>query len=152
MAAAPEMRASDGDRDRVAAGLREHMAEGRLSLDEFNERLEQVYESRTYGELAKLTSDLPEIDLHRLPASSGSQPARRPVGEVKGAGKSGKLQDAWKAWAAASAVNWVIWLIVGLTSGHFVYPWPVWVMGPWGVILVLSTLGTAGSGSSGRKD
>ncbi|MEV4458842.1 DUF1707 domain-containing protein [Microbispora sp. NPDC049633] len=144
MAAAPEMRASDGDRDRVAAALREHVAEGRLTLDEFNERLEQVYQSRTYGELARLTSDLPGIDLNRLPAAvepaQGSRPARRDEDKARAG-----LRAAWSTWAGASGVNWVIWLIVGLSSGHFVYPWPLWVMGPWGVILLVNTIaGTAG--------
>lgn len=141
MAAAPEMRASDGDRDRVAAALREHVAEGRLTIDEFNERLEQVYQSRTYGELARLTSDLPEIDLHRLPATA--QPVRRPRPSRDDKARAA-LKASWSAWAGASAVNWVIWLIVGVSSGHFVYPWPLWVMGPWGVILLMGTIfGTA---------
>jgi hypothetical protein len=141
--ATPEMRASDGDRDKVAAALREHMAEGRLNLEEFNERLEQVYQSRTYGELAKLTSDLPEIDLHRLPAtvSKGRTPHPR---QNKG---QTALKASWAAWATASAVNWVIWLIVSLTSGNLVYPWPLWVMGPWGAVLLMGTLFGAASRS-----
>ncbi|MFC6897717.1 DUF1707 domain-containing protein [Nonomuraea dietziae] len=62
------MRASDVDRDRVAAILREHTAQGRITVDEFNERLEQVYASKTYGELARVTADLPEVDLRAQPA------------------------------------------------------------------------------------
>ena len=141
MAAAPEMRASDGDRDRVAAALREHVAEGRLTVDEFNERLEQLYQSRTYGELAKLTSDLPEIDLYRLPAAASVRRARPARRDEKG---RAALKASFGAWAAASSINWMVWLIVGVTSGHFVYPWPLWVMGPWGVILLMGAIfGTA---------
>ncbi|MCT9928620.1 DUF1707 domain-containing protein [Planotetraspora sp. A-T 1434] len=147
MAATPEMRASDGDRDRVAAALREHVTEGRLSVDEFNERLEQVYQSRTYGELAKLTADLPEIDLHTLPATV-SAPRGRPA---RPAAAQGALKASWAAWAVASGVNWVVWLIVGITSGHMVYPWPLWVMGPWGVILLLGTLFGGMHGSDRRR-
>lgn len=84
MAATPDMRASDGDRDRVAAALREHVAEGRLSVEEFNERLEQLYRSRTYGELATLTADLPEMDLHRLPAAAKATRPRRPGATRRG--------------------------------------------------------------------
>ncbi|MBP2704853.1 DUF1707 domain-containing protein [Microbispora sp. RL4-1S] len=135
MAAAPEMRASDGDRDRVAAALREHMAQGRLDVDEFQERLEQTYQSRTYGELARVTSDLPEIDLHTLPATA--TPSASPRKGTKG---EKSLKAAWGAWAMASGINWVIWLIVMVTSGELVYPWPLWVMGPWGVILLMSTI------------
>jgi len=135
MAPKPEIRASDGDRDKVAAALREHMAEGRLTSDEFNERLEQVYASRTYGDLEKVTSDLPHVDLNRLPSHVSE---RRP-GNRQGGGQAA-LKAGWAAWAMASGINWVIWLIVGFTSGHLVYPWPLWVMGPWGVILVMGTL------------
>ncbi|MEV1201245.1 DUF1707 SHOCT-like domain-containing protein [Microbispora rosea] len=146
MAAAPEMRASDGDRDRVAAALREHVAEGRLTIDEFNERLEQVYQSRTYGELARLTYDLPEIDLHRLPAATESVQRPHPA---RPDDKARSLKGAWSAWAAASGVSWMIWLITTVASGHFIPPWPMWVMGPWGVILLINTIASAGGRSRG---
>ncbi|MEV6110437.1 DUF1707 domain-containing protein [Streptomyces sp. NPDC051940] len=55
----PDLRASDADRDRVANILREALAEGRLSMDEFEERLESAYQAKTYGELEPLTGDLP---------------------------------------------------------------------------------------------
>lgn len=135
MSISPEMRASDRDRDRVAEALREHLSEGRLTVDEFNERLERVYQSRTYGELAKITADLPEIDLHRPPAPAPSKEVarkRRPA-EVA-------LKASWAAWAAASSINWVIWLIVSITTGTWIYPWPLWVMGPWGAALLVGTL------------
>ncbi|MEV0389649.1 DUF1707 domain-containing protein [Nonomuraea sp. NPDC050643] len=133
MANSPEMRASDVDRDRVAAILREHTAQGRITMDEFNERLEELYKSKTYGELAKLTVDLPDVDLRHLPVkASSAAPAQR--------GMHTGMRAAWSAWAVASGINWVIWLIVSLTSGDLIYPWPLWVMGPWGVILLASTI------------
>lgn len=55
----PELRASDADRERVAEVLRDAVAEGRLDMEEFGERLDAVYRARTYGELAPLTRDLP---------------------------------------------------------------------------------------------
>src|SRR5690606_6348921 len=66
-----EMRASDADRDRVAARLREALAEGRLTPDEHSERLDAVYNSKTLGELAPLLRDLPETpDSADLPLDS----------------------------------------------------------------------------------
>ncbi|GAA2858976.1 DUF1707 SHOCT-like domain-containing protein [Nonomuraea rubra] len=130
----PEMRASDADRDRVAAILREHTAQGRITMDEFNERLESLYQSKTYGELAKLTSDLPDVDLRHLPVKAGAAAKPQQQGMHSG------MKAAWSAWAAASGINWVIWLIVSITSGDPAYPWPLWVMGPWGVILLVSTI------------
>ena len=55
----PEFRASDTDRERVAEVLRDALAEGRLDMEEFEERLEATYRARTYGELAPITRDLP---------------------------------------------------------------------------------------------
>ncbi|MFF3440982.1 DUF1707 domain-containing protein [Streptosporangium sp. NPDC002721] len=148
MAAGPEMRASDGDRDKVASVLREHYAQGRLTTEEFDERLEQLYTSKTYGELAVLTSDLPDVDLRRLPEA----PSRAPERVKPGGGKSSQekgLAAAWSVWATASGINWMIWLIIGIT-GDFPYPWPLWVMGPWGVVLLVATIG-AGLGKDRKR-
>ena len=54
----PEMRASDADRDRVLDMLREAAGDGRLTAEEFDERMEAALSSRTLGELAALTADL----------------------------------------------------------------------------------------------
>lgn len=53
------MRASDADRDQVTAVLRDAAAEGRITLEELEERLEQAYQARTYDDLAPVTADLP---------------------------------------------------------------------------------------------
>ncbi|MDG9701355.1 DUF1707 domain-containing protein [Streptomyces sp. DH37] len=64
----PEMRASDADRERVAEVLREAMAEGRLDMEEFQERLDSAYAARTQGELAPLVRDLPQAAAAAEPA------------------------------------------------------------------------------------
>ncbi len=53
------MRASDAERERVAEVLRDAVAEGRLDMEEFDQRLDAVYKARTHGELEPLVSDLP---------------------------------------------------------------------------------------------
>src|SRR5580704_1522810 len=55
-----ELRASHDDRDRVVELLRISAGDGRLTAEELDERLELAMTARTYGELAKLVSDLPE--------------------------------------------------------------------------------------------
>lgn len=55
----PDIRAADADREQTADRLREAHAEGRLDLDELQERLERCYEARTFRELGALVSDLP---------------------------------------------------------------------------------------------
>ena len=54
-----ELRASHEDRDRVVELLRVSAGDGRLTAEELDERLELAMTARTYGELAKLVSDLP---------------------------------------------------------------------------------------------
>jgi Domain of unknown function (DUF1707) len=54
-----ELRASHEDRDRVVELLRVSAGDGRLTADELDERLELALSARTYGELARLVSDLP---------------------------------------------------------------------------------------------
>lgn len=53
------VRASDADRDAVAERLRRALSQGRLTLEEFDDRIAAVCAARTYGELAELTRDLP---------------------------------------------------------------------------------------------
>ncbi|MFF9570146.1 DUF1707 domain-containing protein [Streptomyces sp. NPDC014685] len=53
------MRASDTEREHVAETLREAVAEGRLEMEEFEQRLEAAYKARTRGELEPLVRDLP---------------------------------------------------------------------------------------------
>ncbi|TDB76300.1 DUF1707 and DUF2154 domain-containing protein [Actinomadura sp. KC216] len=53
------MRAGDADRERVAQVLRDAAGEGRLTLEELDERLDAVYAAKTYAELEPITRDLP---------------------------------------------------------------------------------------------
>jgi hypothetical protein len=53
------LRASDADRERVANVLREAAGDGRLTMDELDERLDAVFAAKTYAELEPITHDLP---------------------------------------------------------------------------------------------
>jgi DNA-binding LacI/PurR family transcriptional regulator len=53
------LRASDDDRDRLVEQLQRHAADGRLSLDEYAERVDRVLLARTHGELVAIVQDLP---------------------------------------------------------------------------------------------
>jgi uncharacterized membrane protein len=55
----PSMRAASADRERAVDVLKAGFAEGRLTQEEYNDRMGRAYASRTYGELAELTADLP---------------------------------------------------------------------------------------------
>ncbi|MFI7140247.1 DUF1707 domain-containing protein [Streptomyces massasporeus] len=76
--AVPDLRASDADREKVAGILRDALAEGRLDMEEFEERLEATYKARTYGELAPITRDLPAAGVAVPVVSLTKDPAAGP--------------------------------------------------------------------------
>ncbi|TDC86562.1 DUF1707 domain-containing protein [Actinomadura sp. 7K507] len=140
MAPNPDVRASDADRDRVAESLRDHCGEGRITMDELHERLEAVYEAKTMGQLQEVTADLPEEDLYQLPvpatqAKSTESPVKAAARDLDVTGN----RTMWAAWAAVSGINFTIWLIIAVSTG-WVYPWWIWVAGPWGAMLLIRTL------------
>jgi len=65
----PAMRAASADRERAVDVLKAGFAEGRLTQEEYNDRMGRAYAARTYGELTALTADLP----------AGAMPAAWPV-------------------------------------------------------------------------
>ncbi|MER5573565.1 DUF1707 SHOCT-like domain-containing protein [Streptomyces massasporeus] len=76
--AVPDLRASDADREKVADILRDALAEGRLDMEEFEERLDATYKARTYGELAPITRDLPAAGVTVPAVSLTKDPAAGP--------------------------------------------------------------------------
>jgi hypothetical protein len=56
---AVDIRASDEDRQRIVAALERHTGAGRLTLDEFADRVQVACDARTLDELAAVVSDLP---------------------------------------------------------------------------------------------
>ncbi|MCX4645196.1 MULTISPECIES: DUF1707 domain-containing protein [unclassified Streptomyces] len=95
----PELRASDADRDRVAEALRDALAEGRLDMEEFDERLEAVYAARTYGELAPITRDLPGAGAAAPGTSVSFVKEPQPEGAVDWRARIGG--EATSTWALA---------------------------------------------------
>ena len=68
------LRASDADRERVANVLREAAGDGRLTMDELDERLDAVFAAKTYAELEPITHDLPDAGAPHTPAPSPAAP------------------------------------------------------------------------------
>jgi hypothetical protein len=132
MAYDPNLRASDEDRDRTAALLREHHAVGRLTSEEFSDRLDQTFAATTIGQLEDLLKDLPRMDLYRLPDAAMTRQPRQ--AQVARRPPAGRMSRGWRAvWGIYATVNvlcFVIWMLSG-----FGYPWFLWVAGPWGIVL-----------------
>jgi hypothetical protein len=61
MATGYNVRVGDADREAVAAQLREHYADGRLNLEELNERLDQAFAAKTRDDLNTVLRDLPYV-------------------------------------------------------------------------------------------
>ena len=137
----PRIRAADADRDRVAALLREHHAAGRLTAEEFHDRMDKAMDARTMGELDELMTDLPAIDLYQLPdaALRRSRPrtgqsllpsdylsqavdrgADRGSGEVEGLSPEA---TALVAWTMVATVLVVIGLITAVLVGAVMSAW-----------------------------
>ena len=134
----PRIRASDTDRDRATTLLREHHAAGRLTAEEFHERMDRALEAKTLGELDELMGDLPAIDLYKLPDASlrrapprlgqsllpadlgGSSPARFAPGAV-----------AMGVWAAVTSALVAIWAVAAVVGGGTWFPWWALIALPW---------------------
>ena len=127
MSGYPGIRASDEDRSRTAAALGEHYAAGRLTLEEFQERLDEVYAATTLSELDPLMADLPGTDLTRLPERRAPGPVQVPAGRSVLAWRA-----AWRFWLTISVVALVIWLLGGASGG----PWFLWVAVPLGLLML----------------
>jgi len=63
-------RASNADRERVAAIIPRHFSEGTLSADEFSDRVDRALTARTLGELYELVADLPQLPAVDKPGST----------------------------------------------------------------------------------
>ena len=137
----PDMRASDADRQEVVERLRGALDEGRLKMDEYLERMGLAYEAVTYGDLVPLYRDLPEAKpVARPQAAAPPAPVAAPKAEVVRRGAFASLPTPlkvlWTIWATVVSINLVVWVLVSATTAHLIYPWPLWVAGPWGVVLL----------------
>src|SRR3954451_7590931 len=110
----PPLRASDADRERVAARLREHYGDGRLNDDDLSERVEAAYRGQTMGELAKLTADLPK-------PPGPPRPRRRSALETS-------VRIHFTTYLLVNLLLIAIWAAAG--GGYF---WPIWPILGWGI-------------------
>lgn len=110
-----QIRVSDQERERAVDTLRDHYAEGRLTSEELEERIERAYHATTRTDLSALMRDLPRYSGRRT---------RERLARAN--------REAWRAHVTSyTAVNGGlvgIWALTG--GGDF---WPAWSLVPWGM-------------------
>ncbi len=147
--AGDRLRAADEDRQWVAERLRAALDQGRLRLAEYDDRLALAYQAQTYAELNLLLDDLPPAIVGggvAIPSSQHPAPAATPARPAKSEERPARalpmaLIVLWIIWGAAVGINLVVWLLVMVTTGELIYPWPLWVAGPSGIALLSVTAG-----------
>jgi hypothetical protein len=132
-----QMRAADADRHQVAERLRAALDEGRLDLTEYDERLQGAYAAKTYGDLDRLLTDLPNA----APVVPSPPPAPPAVAGAQGGAAGAWLRHVWAPWIKTAVWLTVIWAAAFVFFADSLFYWPVWVLGPWGVLLVVRTVG-----------
>jgi hypothetical protein len=98
-----ELRASDADRERVADRLREAAADGRITMDELDQRLETAYTATTHAALRPLTRDL------AAPDAPATVPATRPAGrELAGRGRARRQRSIVVMSGRSHRGRWIV--------------------------------------------
>jgi hypothetical protein len=95
MATGSNIRVGDAERDAVATQLREHYGDGKLTLDELNERLDQTLRARTGTDLTAVLRDLPSLGSSWAAASSGTAPLTGQGGQTRPNGQPQLGPSQW---------------------------------------------------------
>ncbi|MGO9694993.1 MAG: DUF1707 domain-containing protein [Mycobacterium sp.] len=109
-------RAGDRDREKTAARLGQALAQGYLELDEYEQRVQAVFQTHTTGELRELVADLPLDRIRR------ADPRRR-AARIAAARLGVRIHLA--AYLAMTVVVLTVWAAVAVTTGAS-YFWPIW--------------------------
>ena len=118
------IRVSDAERDAVVASLRDHYETGRLTLEEFNDRVGEAYAARTDVELDHVLRELPR-------QTAGTPEPARP-----GWTNRRRVSGAVTQWASLNGLLIAIWAASG--AGYF---WPIWVLIPTSFFLLRGVAG-----------
>jgi uncharacterized membrane protein len=125
MVARPDLRIGDADREASAVSLREHYAQGRLSLEEFNQRLDAIFAATTQGQLDHITRDLPHVSPTSvpLPVTSSALPPGGSSRHHHGGSGNRAHSGPRLGMVSGLTIMLAIWLVVVATL-HFRFPLP----------------------------
>lgn len=129
-----EKRAGDDDRKAVAEQLRNALEQGRLELDEYDERVQTAYQAKTYGELDALLVDLPGVapvgESQLEPVSARVDKHSDEEDDEEDTWED--IRGMWTGWGFLAVVLigiWGIGFIAGNGDGGEAYFWPIWPLG-----------------------
>ena len=109
-------RAGDRDREKSAARLGQAFAQGYLQLDEYEQRVQAVFQTHTNAELNQLLADLPLERIRR------ADPRRR-AARIAAVRRGVRIHLA--AFVAMAATVLIVWAAIAATTGAS-YFWPIW--------------------------
>jgi hypothetical protein len=113
------LRASDADRDAVADRLHRAAVEGRIEPEELEERLHQALRARTYGDLRRLTADLPGTPARRSNGSLALTALRLSLRVVLALAVIAAVVTV----AVVMAAWWIVWIVLWMTLRGRRYGW-----------------------------
>jgi hypothetical protein len=114
-------RVSDAERERTARLLATHVGAGRLDIGEFDSRVARAYAATTRSDLDSVVRD--------LPVEATTKPVR----------SNRRSHAHWVPWLSVGVLCIAIWAATSIATWNFLYPWPIWVIGPWGLAILART-------------
>lgn len=127
------VRAGDADRERTVQQLQQHLADGRLDYEEFDERVDEAYAARTMDDLAHALRELPRIPAQPRPSPSPVVAPRPGTPAVRG--KRVALAANATAYAVVNTMLIAIWLVNAVGEGEWFF-WPAFPLLFWGLGIV----------------
>lgn len=136
----PAMRIGDPERERTAARLGQALAQGYLSMEEYETRVGRAFEAQTAGALKHLVDDLPVARISR------QDPSRRAA--LRAAARRG-VRIHLGVYLAVSVLMIGIWLATAVSVGEW-YFWPIWPMLGWGIGVASHAIPVGACAGKGR--
>jgi hypothetical protein len=129
---APLIRASDTDRDRAVDQLRQHLADGRLTMEEFTERVDEAYEARTTADLQRALRELPHVRV-----TEPRTPEQREKATRHQFKKQRELRSHLVTFVLVNTFLVAIWLATSVAAGEPIFFWPIFPILGWGLGLAV---------------
>jgi hypothetical protein len=126
MAQTQDLRIGDAEREAAANSLRDHFAQGRLTMEEFNQRLDAIFAAKTQRQLDEISSDLPQASRPTgppLPVAATPSYSRGNQYQWSGQCGGSRARLGFAGLVLSLFASWLI--LVDLITPHLRwFPWP----------------------------